>query len=262
MKKTCQANGIKLAYQEQGQGEAVVLLHGFCGSSAYWDAIIPELAKDYRVIAPDLRGHGDSAASVGTYSMELFAEDCKQLLDALDISQATLFGHSLGGYVTLAFAEKYSERLKEFGLIHSTGLPDTDEAKQNRYKGAERIAQEGIEPFVNDLVPKLFAPDNLSSMKDAVEKVRQIGTATKPEGAQNTLKGMAERPNRNAVIANTSLPVLLVAGQDDQVIAPDKTFSVEQQLLTTATLPHVGHMSMYEGPNKLIDTLRSFLQPK
>ncbi|MFT9848784.1 alpha/beta fold hydrolase [Aneurinibacillus sp. REN35] len=262
MKKTCQANGIKLAYQEQGQGEAVVLLHGFCGSSTYWDSVIPELAKDYRVIAPDLRGHGDSAASVGTYSMELFAEDCKQLLDTLDISQATLFGHSLGGYITLAFAEKYPERLKAFGLIHSTGLPDTDEAKQNRYKGAERIAQEGIEPFVNDLVPKLFSPDNLSSMKDDVEKVRQIGAATEPEGAQNTLKGMAERPNRNAVIANTSLPVLLVAGQDDQVIAPDKTFSVEQQLLTTATLPHVGHMSMYEGPNKLIDTLRSFLQPK
>ncbi|WP_171253075.1 alpha/beta fold hydrolase, partial [Acinetobacter baumannii] len=82
MKKTCQANGIELAYEEQGQGEAVILLHGFCGSSAYWESIVPELAKDYRVIAPDLRGHGDSAVSVGTYSMELFAEDIKQLLDA------------------------------------------------------------------------------------------------------------------------------------------------------------------------------------
>lgn len=262
MKKTCQANGIELAYEEQGQGEAVVLLHGFCGSSAYWESIIPELAKDYRVIAPDLRGHGDSAVSVGTYSMELFAEDIKQLLDALDISQATLLGHSLGGYITLAFAEKYSDRLKAFGLIHSTGLPDTEEAKQNRYKGAERIGNEGMKPFIADLVPKLFAPSNHGAMKDAMEKAKQIGESTSPEGAQNALKGMAERINRNAVIASTGLPVLLVAGEEDQVVSPDKTFSVEQQLLTTVTLPHVGHMSMYEGPNKLVDTLRSFLQPK
>lgn len=262
MKKTCQANGIELAYQEQGQGKAVVLLHGFCGSSAYWEYIIPELAKDCRVIAPDLRGHGNSAVSVGTYSMELFAEDIKQLLDHLDISEATLLGHSLGGYVTLAFADKYPERLNAFGLIHSTGLPDTDEARQNRYKGAERIGQEGIEPFINDLIPKLFAKNNLQSMKDEVEKARQIGLATKPEGAQNTLKGMAERSDRNYVIANTSLPVLLVAGADDQVISPDKTFSVEHQLMTAETLPYVGHMSMYEGPNKLNDILHKFLSPK
>ncbi|WP_153945007.1 alpha/beta fold hydrolase, partial [Acinetobacter baumannii] len=84
----------------------------------------------------------------------------KQLLDALDISQATLLGHSLGGYITLAFAEKYADRLKAFGLIHSTGLPDTEEAKQNRYKGAERIGNEGMKPFIADLVPKLFAPSN------------------------------------------------------------------------------------------------------
>lgn len=132
MKKTCQANGIELAYQEQGQGEAVVLLHGFCGSSAYWEYIIPELERDYRVLAPDLRGHGDSAVSVGTYSMDLFAEDIKQMLDAPDISEATLLGHSLGGYVTLAFAEKYSDRLKAFGLIHSTGLPDAESARASR----------------------------------------------------------------------------------------------------------------------------------
>lgn len=262
MKKTCQTNGIKLAYQEQGQGKAVVLLHGFCGSSVYWEYIIPKLAKDCRVIAPDLRGHGDSAVPVGTYSMELFAEDIKQLLDYLDISEATLLGHSLGGYVTLAFADKYPERLHAFGLIHSTGLPDTDEARQNRYKGVERIEQEGIEPFINDLIPKLFAKNNLQSMKDTVEKARQIGFATKPEGAQNTLKGMAERSNRNAVIANTSLPVLLVAGADDQVISPDKTFSVEQQLMTAKTLPHVGHMSMYEDPAQLSEVIHKFLHSK
>jgi 3-oxoadipate enol-lactonase len=262
MKKTCQTNGIELAYQEQGQGEAVVLLHGFCGSSAYFEYIIPELSKKYRVIAPDLRGHGNSAVPVGTYSMELFAEDIKQLLDALDISEATLLGHSLGGYVTLAFAEKYSDRLKAFGLIHSTGLPDAEEAKQNRYKGVEQIEKEGIGPFINTLIPKLFSPQHLQSMKDELEKAKQIGLATRPEGAQNTLKGMAERPDRSAVIASTNLPVLLVAGADDQVIPPAKTFSVEQQLIMAETLSNTGHMSMYEAPNKLVDVLYNFLNPK
>src|ERR1700730_12546520 len=123
-KKTIEFNDIVLAYENQGSGEALVLLHGLCGSSAYWEKVLPSLSEQYRVIAPDLRGHGHSGISEEPYPMELMAHDIAELLEKLQIPQAILFGHSLGGYVTLAFAEFYPEKLHAISLIHSSGFPD------------------------------------------------------------------------------------------------------------------------------------------
>lgn len=260
MKQIVQANDISLAYREEGQGETVVLIHGFCGSSAYWDGIVPELARSFRVLTPDLRGHGDSAAGTGTYSMDLLAEDIKGLLEVLGIEQAYVFGHSLGGYVTLALADKHPQVLKGFGLIHSTGLPDDEKAKENRQRSANGIEKDGIEPFINALVPKLFAPEHLETMKEEVEHARQIGLATKPEGAISTLKGMASRPDRTAVLAKTKLPVLLVTGEADQVIPPEKTWNSAPEHAVRETYSHCGHMSMYEAPNKLLAAITKFIK--
>src|SRR4051812_31572018 len=112
MKRTRDINGIRLAFEDHGNGEALVLLHGLCGSSAYWDKVIPELSKHYRVITPDLRGHGESGVSDEAYVMNTMANDISELLEKLFISQAIIFGHSLGGYVTLAFAEFYPAKLR------------------------------------------------------------------------------------------------------------------------------------------------------
>src|SRR5690554_1397428 len=125
-------NDIELAYIDQGQGPAVVLIHGFCGSSGYWKHIIPKLSTSYRVIAPDLRGHGLSSAGSKTGTVELLADDIAALLCHLHIEQAIVFGHSLGGYVTLALVERHSELVRKFSLVHSTALPDSEEAKLKR----------------------------------------------------------------------------------------------------------------------------------
>src|SRR4051794_35108490 len=117
MKQTRDINGIRLAFEDQGNGEALVLLHGLCGSSEYWDKVTPELSKHYRVITPDLRGHGESGVSDEAFVMNTMANDISELLEKLHISQAIIFGHSLGGYVTLAFAEYYSTKLKGFSLV-------------------------------------------------------------------------------------------------------------------------------------------------
>lgn len=254
------ANGIKLAYQEAGSGAPVLLLHGFCGSSAYWEEVIPLLGQHYRVIAPDLRGHGDSDAPDGEfYGMEQFAEDLLALLDQLKLDQVSLFGHSLGGYITLAFAEKYPKRLRAFGLIHSTAYPDDEQGKAGRDKAVQTIEQQGMEPFIDGLIPRLFAPEHVQTMPDAVEQAKQIGFATPAEGAIRTAKGMKHRIDRNHVLRSAHTPVLLLAGEQDQIISRQKSFSVASPHIRQVLLTAVGHMSMYEAPEKLTEELATFL---
>ncbi|WJH36245.1 alpha/beta hydrolase [Paenibacillus sp. CC-CFT747] len=257
--KKINVNGTTLAYQEQGSGNPVVLLHGFCGSSRYWEKVIPALSDKYRVIVPDLRGHGQSNAPSGPYEMEAFASDIEALLQELGIAKTVVLGHSLGGYITLALAEKNPGLLAGWGLVHSTAHPDSEEGKANRLKGIETIDTKGLPEFIEGLVPKLFAPEHLEPMAAAVEDVKVIGRETSPEGAKATLEGMRRRPDRNHVLENAQVPVLLAAGTEDKVIVPDKTFSVDRPSITKVTIDGSGHMSMYEAPDQLIAGLTSFL---
>ncbi|KQL48784.1 alpha/beta hydrolase [Brevibacillus choshinensis] len=254
-------NGLEVAYLEEGSAnqETVILLHGFCGSSAYWNKIVPALSQSYHVVAVDLRGHGGSSAPDEPYTMERFAEDLSLLVDKLECGPVHLFGHSLGGYVTLAFAQKHVDKLKSFGLIHSTGYPDDDAAKANRDKGAENIRENGMEPFIKALVPKLFAPGHVTSMPEDVQVAKEIGFATKPTGAIQTLKGMRDRADRNDVLTSTTLPVLLVAGKEDKIIPSEKTFIVNGPRVDQVLLGHAGHMGMMEEPEAMAEAIIRFV---
>jgi 3-oxoadipate enol-lactonase len=258
MKRTFTANSVTLSYRDAGSGTPLVLIHGFCGSSQYWQEIFPALSQQFRVIAPDLRGHGDSSAPDETYTMERMADDLACLLDHLQLPKAILFGHSLGGYVTLAFAEKYADKLFGYGLVHSTAYPDDEKGKENRQKGMDSIRENGMEPFVKALIPKLFAPQNLKAMPEAVQLAKEIGCATNPQGAIRTLGGMRERPDRNDVLSRSELPVLLIAGENDQIIPVEKTFSVDAPHVVREMISSVGHMSMLEAPEELNKIIRQF----
>ncbi|UUZ92867.1 alpha/beta hydrolase [Paenibacillus sp. P25] len=250
---------LRLAYTDQGEGTPVVLLHGFCGSSAYWDEVLPLLQGRARLIVPDLRGHGDSGAPDEPYGMETLADDIAGLLEELQLSKAVLIGHSLGGYATLAFAEKYPERLLAFGLIHSTAYQDDDKGKQGRLNSMETIRTKGLPAFVEGLIPRLFAPAHVETMKDAVELAKQIGRGTSPDGAIRTLEGMRTRPDRGAVLKSAKVPLLLVAGEHDQLIPSEKTFTVEGGGVTQVKLAEAGHMSMMEAPDKLAEAIGAFV---
>jgi 3-oxoadipate enol-lactonase len=258
VKQTIEFNGIVLAYEDQGSGQPLVLLHGLCGSSAYWEKVLPSLSEQYRVIAPDLRGHGQSGISDEPYPMELMAHDIAELLEKLHIPQAILFGHSLGGYVTLAFAEQYPEKLHALSLIHSSGFPDDEKGKANRDKAIEGIRENGIEPFIDGMTPKLFAAEHIETMKPTVEHIRQIGAATNPNGAMNVLAGMRDRIDRNQVIADALFPVLLIAGEADQIIPLEKAFAVQGDHIKQVKLADAGHLSMQEQPEALIEQILEF----
>ena len=252
----------ELYFKEHGnmQGQTVLLLHGFCGSSKYWENVIPLLSKDMHVIVPDLRGHGESPSPEGGFSIEDMAEDVHRLIEKLGTGKVFLFGHSLGGYVTLAFAEKYRENLAGYGLIHSTAFPDSQEAKEGRLNSIKKIGEEGIEPFVDQLVPKLFANPSQTGIVDSVRLAKEIGAGTSPQGAIETLNAMRNRTDRNHVLKKETTPVLLTAGKGDKVITPDSTFSVSGGHITQILLEHSGHMSMYEEPEKLAESLQEFIR--
>lgn len=251
----CEGNNI--CYSDQGQGEVIVLLHGFCGSSAYFEQVIPLLSGSYRVIAPDLRGHGASDAPLGAYSIDQMADDVLALLNALEISEVYLLGHSLGGYITLSFAQRYASRLKGFGLIHSTGYPDSDEAREKRLQSVSTIQNDGITAFVDALVPGLFAP---GAAPQLLERAKEIGYKTAPLGAAGAALAMRERPDRRDVISASALPVLLVAGAEDGLVPAERTFTSDKANVTKATISGAGHMSMYEAPERLSEIIRAFVQ--
>ncbi|MUT68457.1 alpha/beta fold hydrolase [Paenibacillus sp. NEAU-GSW1] len=259
------ASGSELAYYDSakdgdrtGNEQTVILLHGFCGSSAYWELAAPLLARHARVIAPDLRGQGLSSASgEGPYSMELYADDVAGLMDSLNIEKACLLGHSLGGYITLAFAEKYGDKLNAFGLVHSTPLPDTETAKENREKAAAAIRKDGIAAFVDGLVPKLFAPSSDAAL---IERAKQIGYGTSVAGAIGAALGMKARQDRSGVLESTALPLLLLAGVSDQIVPREKTHVVNGPHVTQALLSEAGHMGMLEQPEAFAEAVLSFLK--
>ncbi|CAM4020637.1 alpha/beta hydrolase [Paenibacillus alkaliterrae] len=263
-------NGVELAYYdshsedggaEDGISEVVVLLHGYCGGSAYWEHIAEELEQSVRLIAPDLRGHGlSSAPNDEVYSMELYAEDIAHMLIQLQLHNVILLGHSFGGYITLAFAEKYEKKLSGFGLIHSTPLEDSDAARQNRDKAVAALEENGVQAFVDGLVPKLFAPANLETMREEVELAKQIGYGTALQGAIGTAKGMKARANRTRVIENTNLPVLLVSGANDKLIPAENTFAAGNGATVKTRLESAGHMGMIEQPKELAATILDFVK--
>ncbi|AHV99045.1 alpha/beta fold hydrolase [Paenibacillus sabinae] len=256
--ETVRCEGIPICYSDQGQGEVLVLLHGFCGSSEYWEKVIPILQGSYRVIAPDLRGHGSSDAPLGAYTIEQMADDVLTLLDALDIPKVTLLGHSLGGYVTLSFAQRYASRLNAFGLIHSTGYPDSDEAKEKRLQAVAAIQSKGITDFVDGFVPGLFAPETVKSSPALLQRAREIGYKTPPQGAVGAALAMRKRPDRRDVISASGLPVLLVGGEKDGLVPLEKTFTADTPNVTKVVIVRAGHMSLFEEPEQLADVIKDF----
>ncbi|MGE7184694.1 alpha/beta fold hydrolase [Peribacillus sp. NPDC006672] len=247
----------KLSYIDTGKGNKTLLfIHGFCGSHEYWRNIIAELKDEYRVVAVDLRGHGASEEIGASFSIVDMAADIASFMEEQGIGQVYMFGHSLGGYITLAFAERFPGKLSGFSLIHSTALPDDEAGKEGRLKSVGKIEMDGIPAFIDGLVPKLFANSNDPN----IEHTKEIGYKTSESGAIGSLHAMRNRTDRNHVLKETKLPVLLVAGEKDKVIPAEKTFSVKGSHIYEVILEGSGHMGMLEAPSRLAEEIIRYVE--
>ena len=172
------ANGVEIAYNDQGSGDTtIVLVHGFPLDKSMWDAQVEALSGEFRVITPDLRGHGESQVVAGPYTMELLADDLKGLLDALNLDKVALGGFSMGGYAVFSFMRKYPERVESLMLLDTRPQPDSDEGKAGREGMAQLAESEGAAPIAERLVPRLLAEATVANRQDVVDRLTAMITS-------------------------------------------------------------------------------------
>lgn len=241
-------NGRKLHYEIFGQtGTPVVLIHGFGLDHSIWKEMVLKYLQNHRVILPDVCGHGKSDAPVGVYSMTELAEDIYQLLRFLRIDHIVLCGHSMGGYISLAFAEKYPNHLSGLGLITTHARRDTDEKAAARYELADAVQSKGSIVLAESMTPLLTENEAVQAyVYDLIKK-------TPPEGIIGAAKGMAERPDRLSLLNNFDLPALVVAGKADQITPLEKAQEMADALPRSELLilSNAGHMPMLESAAEL-----------
>lgn len=248
-------------YSDEGQGEALVFLHGFCEDATMWDHFKQPFVDSHRVICVDLPGYYRSQLPSANYTMELLAEYVNAILTTENIDKATFVGHSMGGYVALALAAVYPFVVSKMVLFHSHAFADNDEKRLNRQKTITFIQNQGLEPFLKELYRNLFAPGYTQTHAAVVDSLVERGKTYNAETVINGLKGMMNRPNRAAVLKNMAVPVLFIVGQEDTAV-PYET-SLKQSYLPAVAmlevLPDVGHMGMYEATEKTQQVLEKFI---
>jgi 3-oxoadipate enol-lactonase len=256
-------DGAELDVATDGNGDTIVLLHGFPLTREIWNAQTPQLAQTHRVIRPDLRGMGRSSAPDGPYLMETLAGDLAAILDAMAIDRAAIVGHSLGGFVALAFARMYTERVERLALVCSRLGTDSPEMAGFRNDLADRLERENsIEPVVESYIPKLFSDESLQKNSGAVDRARAITRSNSPHGAAAMLRGMAQRVESYDIAADLEMPVLIVAGAGDKVV-PQAEAEMIRAAFPAAQLTVMaksGHLPMLEEPEGLAAELAAFVR--
>ncbi len=244
---------------ETGRGLPVVFIHGYPLNHQIWVHQFP-LSSHYHIYAPDLHGFGQSRAQM-IRSMEDYADRIAQSLELRGLKQVVIFGHSMGGYITLAFAEKYPEMLLGFGLVNSRATVDSETTKKYRHDQMLKIKNEGPEEALRAMPARLLAPETLDSKPHVVEALEKILQTAKSEGMILALHAMAIRKDRRDLLKKTDMPVLIIAGKDDQHVSAEESRTMADGLKngTYVEIDSAGHMSMMEQPDIVTSTMQHFL---
>jgi pimeloyl-ACP methyl ester carboxylesterase len=255
-------NGFEMAYTDVGRGIPLLLVHGYPLNRQMWQPQIDGLKQYVRILAPDLRGHGDSQAVPGPYSMDLFADDLAAFLDALRIDEpVVLCGLSMGGYIAFAFYRKYAHRLRGLILAATRAIPDSPEARQGREAAALLARQRGIAVIAEGMAPRLLSPKTLQSRPELVQRVREIMLHSSLEGVLGDLDGLKDRPDSSPTLAQINLPTLVIAGADDQLIPLEETEAMRNAIAHSqmVVIPDAGHLLNLEQPQVFNAAVRDFL---
>lgn len=248
-----------ISFSDIGKGTAVVLLHGFLENKTMWRELVPSLAEKNRVISIDLLGHGETDCLGYIHSMEENAEIVNAILSHLRIRKAIFIGHSMGGYVALAFAELHLNRVKGLILLNSTALEDSVERKINRDRAIKAVKQNYIN-FVRMSIANLFSENNRDRLENEIENVKLEALKTPLQGIVASLEGMKIRKDRQFILKETDFPKLLILGEKDGVLLyKDNASQIEATNTELISLPD-GHMSHIENKVELEKVIASFLR--
>jgi len=246
-------NGISLAYERRGTGAPLLLVHGFPLDHTEWEPLLPHLEDDFDIIMPDLRGFGRSDAPEGAYTVEQMATDLAALLDALKIQKTYIVGHSMGGYVTLAFARFYPERVLGLGMVGSQAAADSAESKAKRYATVSEVAVNGVSAVAG-------MSEKLSANPAHIGFFREMILRQPPSGVMGALMAMAERPDSGELFSTFGFPVILVHGLADALIPSERSRQMKELLpkANLVELPDVGHSPALEAPAETARALSKF----
>ena len=255
----------QIGYQKTGTGPAVILLHGFGEDHSIFNSTVTALEKNYTVYTPDLPGTGTSSIQSNTFpsnfSIEYLADSIAALIDYEKINNATVLGHSMGGYTTMALANKYPKHLKAFGLLHSTALPDTPLKIENRLRGISFIEKMGATSFLETTIPNLFGSHTKETNPGIVADFIKALPHSSNESLIAYYHAMMARPNLTAVLTSTNVPVLFVLGDQDIAVVLEDTLP-QTKMPNTAylyVLENCGHMGMLEHPILFNNAVLDFL---
>ncbi|WP_294324136.1 alpha/beta hydrolase [uncultured Chryseobacterium sp.] len=238
-----------LNFERKGNGkETLVLLHGFMENLSIWSDMEPYLSEHFSLLKIDLPGHGQSEIVAEVQTMEMMAEEIKKVLDDQNLDKVHLLGHSMGGYISLGFAEKYPESLKSLTLFFSTYLPDDAEKKEQRIK-SYRIIKDAFPHYARAGVPNLFNPNERDILEGKIETALEVALSTNNLGALASVKGMVERTDKKHILENLEAKILVLAGKHDNAVKtealikglPDRT-NIKSYILDC------GHNGHWEKP--------------
>jgi len=250
-----------LHFRDTGKGNVIVFLHGFTENLDIWKPFTAGLKDYFRVVAVDLPGHGLSPFSPGHLSMEAMAVGVKSVLETLNISSCVLVGHSMGGYVALAFAEACPERVKGLVLFHSHAAADTLHFRQNRDRTIAMVKEDHA-GFIRRFIPELFAPENVPLYQDEILAMSKAASVMSPLALTGSLEGIRDRGDHRAFLSATAIPVLFIAGKKDLKVP--FSFVMEQLQLPrhaeALILGRVGHMGFIEAARETLATIRCFAE--
>ena len=249
----------KISFSSTGKGAAIVLLHGFLENSSMWNSITKELSKRNKVICIDLLGHGNSECIGYIHSMEIMAEAVEAVLKHLRIRKSIFIGHSMGGYVALAFADKNPQNVKGFCLMNSTSLADDDQRKLLRAR-ANKLVQSNFKNMVQLSFTNLFSEESRITYKAEIKLALQDALKISLQGYIACQEGMKIRPNRIAILKNNDFKKLFIIGKKDPVLNYKELVEEAKETNSEVVIFEEGHMSHIENRVELIDVLKSFVK--
>ena len=253
---------LTLGYDDHGSGRPLVLVHGYPHNRSLWAEQSQALSDAARVLAVDLRGHGESDAPDGPYSMDVFADDCAHLLDVLGIHQPVVFGGlSMGGYVTLAFWRRYPTRVAGLMLAATSAGADSAEARAAREASMETVKKEGPGAIVDAMLRKSLAPDTPERYPHVLTQARAVMSGATETAILGDLAGLRDRPDSTGTLSTITVPTLVVHGAQDQLIPPAEAERTAAGITNAqlALIAGAGHLPNLEQPDAFNTVVREFL---
>ncbi len=263
---TVRVRDIDIACVDRGSGTPLVLVHGFPLDHTMWSAQIDALAERCRVVAPDLRGFGQTP--LGTVDtergipMRQYADELDELLTALAIDEPiVLCGFSMGGYIAWQYALNHAERLRALVQCDTRATADTDEARAGRLKMVEHVAEWGAARVAEMMGPKLLAPRTFETRPEVVAAVRRVVERTAPASIAAAQLGMAARPDVSGSLSQINVPTLILVGQHDAITPPPDMAAIAAAIdgAEMVVVPDAGHMTTMENPAAVSAALARFV---